>query len=419
LLSHVHLHQVSKVYGPKADQALRMMQDGMDKEEVQAKTGATIGVYDASIEIARGEIFVVMGLSGSGKSTLLRCINRLHEPTSGVVKVGDVDVTKLDRKELQEFRRNVFGMVFQRFALLPHRTVTGNVEYGLEVKGVPRDDRLRKVEEVLELVGLAGWGNHRPSQLSGGMQQRVGLARALAVDPEILLMDEAFSALDPLIKREMQDELLALQERMQKTIIFITHDLDEALKLGDRIAVMKDGRVVQVGTPEEIVSEPADEYVAAFTAGVDRSKVLTAGSVMKEPTPVIRPKDGPKTALQVMRRHGISSIFVVDNQSNLLGLLDAERATAAAERGDRTISEALERHPTVVDIDTPLREVMDVARNCQWPAAVTDARGRLRGVLVKGAILSALGTQSAFQESPNLDRNTSSVGAEVTVKAQA
>ncbi len=400
-MSHVQLKEVSKVFGANADTALRLMREGKDKTEVQAQTGATVGVYNASIEIARGETFVVMGLSGSGKSTLLRCINRIHEPTSGVVKVGDVDVTKLDRKELQEFRRRAFGMVFQRFALLPHRTVTGNVEYGLEVKGVPREERLRKVEEVLELVGLGGWGDHRPSQLSGGMQQRVGLARALAVDPDILLMDEAFSALDPLIKREMQDELLSLQERMQKTIIFITHDLDEALKLGDRIAVMKDGRVVQVGTPEEIVSEPEDEYVAAFTAGVDRSKVLTAGSIMKDPSPVIRSKDGPKTALQLMRRHGISSLFVVDNQGKLVGLLDADSATGAADRGAKSIAEAIDPNPTTVDVDTPLRESMRIASEGNWPAAVTDASGRLRGVLVKGAILSALTSQPEYSDAPD------------------
>lgn len=404
-MSHVQLIEVSKVFGSNAQQAIRRMKEGKDKEAVQAETGATVGVFNATIEIARGETFVVMGLSGSGKSTLLRCINRIHEPTSGVVKVGDVDVTKLDRKELQEFRQQTFGMVFQRFALFPHRTVTGNVEYGLEVKGVPREDRLRRVEEVLELVGLGGWGDRKPSELSGGMQQRVGLARALAVDPEILLMDEAFSALDPLIKREMQDELLALQSRMQKTIIFITHDLDEALKLGDRIAVMKDGRVVQVGTPEEIVSEPVDDYVAAFTAGVDRSKVLTAGSIMKEPEPVIRPKDGPKTALQRMRRHGISTIFMVDNQGKLAGLLDADSAREAAERGEKSVTEVLNRKPTAVDIDTPLRECMSIGSAGQWPAAVTDSSGRLHGVLVKGAILSALSSNLSDDETSEESAN--------------
>ncbi len=245
-------------------------------------------------------------------------------------------------------------MVFQRFALFPHRTVIGNVEYGLEIRGVPARERRERALQVLELVGLAGWENRRPDELSGGMQQRVGLARALAVDPDILLMDEAFSALDPLIKREMQDELLTLQSRMQKTIVFITHDLDEALKLGDRIAVLRDGRIEQIGTPEEIISRPASDYVAAFTAGVDRSKVLTASSVMMPPDPVIRPKDGPHAALQRMRRHGISSIFMVDNDGKLLGLVSASDARAAADRGESSLINVLNKDVSTVHEDDAL-----------------------------------------------------------------
>lgn len=331
-----------------------------------------------------------MGLSGSGKSTLLRCINRIHDPTSGKVTVAGIDVTSLDRRGLERLRRQKFGMVFQRFALFPHRTVIGNVEYGLEIRGVPARERRERALQVLELVGLAGWENRRPDELSGGMQQRVGLARALAVDPDILLMDEAFSALDPLIKREMQDELLTLQSRMQKTIVFITHDLDEALKLGDRIAVLRDGRIEQIGTPEEIISRPASDYVAAFTAGVDRSKVLTASSVMMPPDPVIRPKDGPHAALQRMRRHGISSIFMVDNDGKLLGLVSASDARAAADRGESSLINVLNKDVSTVHEDDALRDVFGFGNGTSWPLAVVDGEGKLRGVLVKGAILASL-----------------------------
>ena len=383
------------MFGPKAKEALALLKSGLPKEEVEARTGATVGVHDASFQVRRGEIFVVMGLSGSGKSTLLRCINRLHDPTAGTVIVGGVDVTRLDRKGLQELRRKKFGMVFQRFALFPHRSVRANVEYGLEVKGVPPKERAARAEEMLELVGLAGWGDRRPDELSGGMQQRVGLARALAADPDILLMDEAFSALDPLIKREMQDELLSLQSQMMKTIIFITHDLDEALKLGDRIAVMRAGRIVQVGTPEEIISRPANEYVAAFTSGVDRSKVLTAGSVMKAADPVIRPKDGPNSALQRMRRHGISSIFMVENDGRLIGLVHAADARKAADRGATSLVEWVKRDLPAVGEHDSLRDAIRVGAQENWPLPVVDERGRLRGVLVKGAILSALAEEAA------------------------
>lgn len=362
----------------------------MTKKEVEKRTGATVGVYDASFEVQRGEFFVIMGLSGSGKSTLLRCINRIHDPTAGSVTISGTDITKLDRKGLERIRRDKFGMVFQRFALFPHRTVAGNVEYGLEIRGVGPKERMARVREVLKLVGLSGWEDRRPDELSGGMQQRVGLARALAVDPDILLMDEAFSALDPLIKREMQDELLALQARLQMTIVFITHDLDEALKLGDRIAILKDGRIEQIGTPEEIISDPASEYVAAFTAGVDRSKILTASSVMMPPDPVIRPKDGPHTALQHMRRHGISSIFMVDTEGKLLGLVLAADARAAADRGESSLMDSMRRDVAAVHVDDALKDVISVGNDISWPLAVVDDQGRLCGVLVKGAILAAL-----------------------------
>ncbi|REJ32169.1 MAG: glycine/betaine ABC transporter ATP-binding protein, partial [Bacillota bacterium] len=260
----IAVRDLYKVFGPDPQRALELVRSGVGKDELLKSTGHTLAVAGVNLEVRAGETFIIMGLSGSGKSTLLRCINRLIEPTHGQVLIDGVDVGSLSPRDLRNLRRRRLGMVFQRFALFPHRTVLDNVAYGLEIQGVPPSQRRRRALEVLELVGLAGWAQSYPSQLSGGMQQRVGLARALAPDPDILLMDEPFSALDPLIRRDMQDELIDLQERLHKTIVFITHDLDEALKLGDRIAIMRDGRVVQVGRPEQILLEPADEYVASF-----------------------------------------------------------------------------------------------------------------------------------------------------------
>jgi len=280
-------------------------------------------------------------------------------------------------------------MVFQRFALPAHRTVLGNVEFGLEVRGVDSIQRRREAAKWIELVGLKGWENRYPRELSGGMQQRVGLARALAVNPDILLMDEAFSALDPLIRRDMQDELLALQEQLRKTIIFITHDLDEALKLGDRIAIMKDGRFVQVGTAEELISQPADDYVAEFTRGVDRTKVLTAGAIMRPVYTTAGPNTGPNTMLERMRRHGISSIFVVDRSRRLLGLVHAADAARAVRTGE-ALDQYMQREVIAVQEDTPMAEVIRLGANASVPIAVCDREGRLQGVIVKGAILATL-----------------------------
>lgn len=267
-MGKIVVKNLSKIFGRRDRDAYEMMQQGLSKEEILMHTGATVAVRDVSFSVEEGEIFVVMGLSGSGKSTLLRCINLLHQPTAGEVIVNGNPLIRFNQKELREVRRAWFGMVFQKFALFPHRSVMGNVEFGLEVQGVPKEERRSRAQKWIEAVGLKGWEDHYPQELSGGMQQRVGLARALAVEPEILLMDEAFSALDPLIRREMQGELLTLQAEMNKTIIFITHDFHEAVKLGDRIAVMRDGEFVQVGTPVDIIGSPADEYVAAFADGI-------------------------------------------------------------------------------------------------------------------------------------------------------
>jgi glycine betaine/proline transport system ATP-binding protein len=277
----VSCREVWKVYGPKADSIVGSPDASLPRVELLEKTGCVAAVRDVSFDVSPGEVFVVMGLSGSGKSTLVRMLNRLHDPTSGQILIDGEDILQLDDERLRELRRNKISMVFQHFGLLPHRVITDNVGFGLEIQGMEKDARAAKAKDVLDVVGLGAWGNSYPDELSGGMQQRVGLARALATDPEIMLFDEPFSALDPLIRRDMQDEVLRLQREVKKTMIFITHDLMEALKLGDRIAIMKDGHFVQIGTPEEVVAHPADDYVADFTRDVPRAHVLTARTIMR------------------------------------------------------------------------------------------------------------------------------------------
>ena len=282
--SAISVHGLWKVFGPKAERIVKSPDADLPRGELEAKTGCVVAMRDINLEVAPGEVFVVMGLSGSGKSTLVRCLTRLIEPTAGSVTISGVDVTGADREQLLQLRRNTVSMVFQHFGLLPHRTLIDNVAFGLEVQKVDKAARRAKAEEILELVGLGGLGQRKPDQLSGGMQQRVGLGRALATDPEILLFDEPFSALDPLIRRDMQDEVIRLRSEVNKTMVFITHDLSEALRLGDRIAIMRDGKFVQVGTPEEVVGSPADDYVRNFVRDVPRSHVIAVGSVMSAPS---------------------------------------------------------------------------------------------------------------------------------------
>jgi glycine betaine/proline transport system ATP-binding protein len=332
-MKKIVVSNLTKIFGKHPKKALSYVEEGLSKDEIFNKTGQTVGLYNVSFDVYEGEIFVLMGLSGSGKSTLLRCLNRLIEPTSGLITIGDEDVTKASSERLRLIREKQISMVFQNFALLPHRTIIDNVAYGLEIQDFSKEERHEKASVAIETVGLKGHEFSKPSQLSGGMQQRVGLARALATDPEILLMDEAFSALDPLIRSEMQDELLELEEKMQKTIVFVSHDLDEALKLGDRIALMKDGEIAQIGTAEEILSNPANDYVSRFVAGVDKTKILTAENVMKRPDPVVSLKSGLQVALKLMEKHGISSIYVVDKAKRLQGFLKADDAVRAQKAG--------------------------------------------------------------------------------------
>ncbi|MCH8475358.1 MAG: glycine betaine/L-proline ABC transporter ATP-binding protein [Opitutales bacterium] len=398
-----------KIFGSRAKQARDLLEKGHSKNEIQDKTGAVIGVQNANFTINKGEIFVIMGLSGSGKSTLQRLLNRLLEPTSGTITIEGEEITKLNKKGLREARRKHFcGMVFQQFAILPHRTVLENVAFGLEIQGVSKEDRFAKAQKMIDVVGLSGNEQSFPTQLSGGMQQRVGLARALTVDADILLMDEAFSALDPLIRRDMQDELIELQSKMQKTIVFVTHDLDEALRLGDRIAIMKDGEIVQLGTAEEIIAKPANDYVKAFIQDIDRSEVFTAGSIMQDPREVAHSNDGPRTILRKMQRQGISSIFMVDSNKNFVGRIDADPLAAYLKKHSEDVaqkipSELIEK-TLPLDKETPLQEVMVKIEQVPGPLPVLDEKKHLVGVIVRGAIIAALSSHPEQDETKGEDK---------------
>lgn len=389
-MEKIKVENLYKIFGPHPDKAIELLKGGKTKEELMQQTKHSVGVAGVSFSVEEGEILVVMGLSGSGKSTLVRCINRLIEPSGGKVYVNGEDVVGLSEKELRAFRQKHFGMVFQNFALFPHRTVLRNVEYGLEIQKVDPAERQKRSMDALEQVGLKGWENSLPSELSGGMQQRVGLARALALDADIMLMDEAFSALDPLIRRDMQDELLTLQEQVQKTIVFISHDLDEALKLGDRIVLMKDGEIIQVGTAEEILTNPANDYVARFVEDVDMTKVITAESVMKKPEILAYySTDGPKAALHKMKTAGISNIFV-RHQGRVVGMVTAADAAEAFRRGEKTLEKILQTDIPKVAPDTVANELFPILADLNYPLAVVNEHDRLLGVIVKGSLLAGL-----------------------------
>lgn len=386
--SMIEVKRLTKIFGPDPKRAVQLLAQGWSKEKIFRETKLTVGVSQAEFSIRQGEIFVIMGLSGSGKSTLVRLLNRLIEPTSGQVLFKGRDVVGMNPEELRNFRRKNMGMVFQKFALFPHRSVLRNVEYGLEVQGVDKKQRKEQAMKALQLVGLENWADSRPDQLSGGMQQRVGLARGLANDPDILLMDEAFSALDPLIRKDMQHELLELQAKMKKTIVFITHDLEEALRIGDRIALMKDGVIVQIGTPEEILIQPADRYVERFVEDVDMSKVLTAAHIMRAPE-TIAPERGPRVALQLMQDSGVSSLYVTGKEKKLLGVLTADDASAAL-KANKTIEQVMLTDVPRVSPETHLNELFELMAETRLPVAVVDDQAKLRGILIKGAVLSAL-----------------------------
>lgn len=387
-MSKIAVNNLTKVFGPHPKQGLKMLAEGYSKDDILNQTGNTVGVNKASFEVKSGEFFVIMGLSGSGKSTLIRLVNRLIEPTDGEVLIDGDDITKMKKEQLIEARRQKLGMVFQNFGLFPHRTVIGNVAYGLEIQGVGKAEREERAQKSIEDVGLKGYENSYPNELSGGMQQRVGLARALANDTDILLMDEAFSALDPLIRKEMQDELLKLQHKLDKTILFITHDLDEALKLGDRIAIMKDGQIVQVGTSEDILENPANDYVSNFVKDVDRSKVLDAATVMRKPEVLSTYKDGPRMAVRKMEEVGASSIFVVDRDDSFKGLLTIDDAIRAYKE-NISMEDVLNTDVHQTTPETPLNDLIGVAADAKYPIAVVDD-GKLVGIVSRVSILSGL-----------------------------
>ncbi|NBD36957.1 MAG: betaine/proline/choline family ABC transporter ATP-binding protein [Verrucomicrobia bacterium] len=395
----IEVEGLYKIFGtnPK-ERALPLVEEGVSKADILARTGCTVGINNASFTIKKREIFVIMGLSGSGKSTVVRCLNRLIEPTSGSVKIDGEDITQLPGEQLREVRRRKLGMVFQRFGLLPHRSVIDNVGFGLEVQNVDEEERRKKALEAIKIVGLEGYEESMTQELSGGMQQRVGLARALANDPEILLMDEAFSALDPLIRVGLQDELLELQAKMHRTVVFITHDLDEALKLGDRIAIMKDGAVVQIGTAEEILTNPANDYVKAFVENVDRSRVITAGSIMKKTEAVAYASDGPHKVARQMRQLGLSTVLVVDSDRKFLGYVHIEdvvqKEKKVAEEGkspdDASIKSLLRDDMFTASLDTPIMDMLTDAAKTNLPFAAIDENGVLKGIVTRPAILAGI-----------------------------
>ena len=392
----VQVKHLTKVFGKRSQAALKMVQEGRPKTEIVEKTGATVGVYDANFDVNEGEIFVIMGLSGSGKSTLIRLINRLIEPTSGDIYIDGKDIAKMDKDELREVRRRKMSMVFQNFGLFPHRTILENTEFGLEVRGVSKEERTALAEKALENSGLIAFKDQYPGQLSGGMQQRVGLARALANDPEILLMDEAFSALDPLIRREMQDELIDLQANVQKTIIFITHDLNEALRIGDRIALMKDGQIMQIGTGEEILTNPANDYVREFVEDVDRSKVLTASNIMVPALTTNIELDGPMVALQRMKTEEVSMLLAVDKRRQLRGYITADEAHRARKRG-LSLKEVMTEEINTISKDMLVSDIFNVIYDSPMPLAVVE-NDRLLGVVIRGRVIEALAGTTDFNE---------------------
>lgn len=387
-MAKVEIKHLTKIFGKRPKAALKMVKQNKSKNEIVEKTGSTVGVYDINMSIEEGEIFVIMGLSGSGKSTLIRLLNRLIEPTDGQLFIDGQEITKFNKKQMLDIRRKKMSMVFQNFGLFPHRTLLENTEYGLEIQGVDKAERRKRAEKALDNAKLLSFKDQYPSQLSGGMQQRVGLARALTNDPDILLMDEAFSALDPLVRGEMQEELLDLQANVRKTIIFITHDLNEALHIGDHIAIMKDGQLQQVGTGEEILTNPANEYVETFIGGVDRTKVLTAESIMIPALTTNIAVDGPTVALRKMSDEEVSGLVAVDRNRKLLGYLSSDSAVSA-RRERKSLTEVIAEMPTV-SLDTLIADIMPIIYDSQTPVAVIDNNNRVKGVIIRGAVIEAL-----------------------------
>jgi glycine betaine/proline transport system ATP-binding protein len=393
-MDKIVVENLYKIFGDQPEKAIELLQEGQSKASILEKTGMTVGVDNASFAIESGEIFVIMGLSGSGKSTIVRMLNRLIDPTAGKVFVDEKDVTQMGQNELVKFRLHNMSMVFQSFALMPHLSVLDNAAFGLELAKVDKVKRRERAMQALAQVGLTGWENSYPAELSGGMQQRVGLARGLAVDPDIILMDEAFSALDPLIRTEMQDELLKLQENDQRTIVFISHDLDEALRIGDRIAIMEGGRVVQVGTPEDILQNPADDYVRAFFRGVDPTNVISAGDIVRDTYPtLIKTKVGSLRAThELLSGSEHDHCYVLDAKRRFLGIVSADSLREAMESGapDSPIDQVFLKGVSPANMNDSMQAILPAVASSSWPVPVVDDQNVYKGVVSKNRFLRTL-----------------------------
>ena len=391
----LEVRHLYKIFAPldfrgEKKMAYKLLELGATRQDVLEATGMTAAVTDVSFRVGKGEIFVLIGLSGSGKSTLVRCLNMLHRPSRGEVLIDGEDITAYDEVKLQKLRRTKISMVFQNGGLLAHRDVMGNVGYGLEIRGVKKEEREAKALEMIRMVGLEGHERESLDSLSGGMRQRVGIARALASDPDILLMDEAFSALDPLVKNDLQFELLRIQEQTGKTIIFITHDINEAFKLGSRVGILRDGRMIQLDTPEKMLSAPANDYVRRFIDSVDTTKVLTVKHIMTVPGSVIKKTDGANVALNSMRASGVSSAYVVSDYMHFDGIITLEGALSVRD-GKKTFEEAIIREaPFVRNLDAPVSSIVPLAAKTQYPLAVVDEHDVFRGIVTKASVLSSL-----------------------------
>ena len=386
----IEVNDVWKVFGDNPERVFQPEYLEMSRTELQEHLGVVVGLRNISFQVDAGQIFVVMGLSGSGKSTLVRCLTRLMEATSGQIRFDGEDICTYSPAQLMQFRRTKVAMVFQHFGLLPHRHVLDNVAYGLEIQGMDKAERYKAAEKAIETVGLKGWETYYPSEMSGGMQQRVGLARALAVDSDVILMDEPFSGLDPLIRREMQDELVSIQSELQKTIVFITHDLNEALKIGDRIAIMRDGEIIQEGSPEEVVTLPTDDYVTEFVRDVSKAKVIRAKGIMREPNVVVYEWQNPRVALHVMLNHDVGAVFLLARDATLRGILTRERANDLVSEGKESLEGTQVVEAVTTDPDDYIESIIPKAAETEFPIAVVGDNGSLLGEIPRGVLLTGM-----------------------------
>ena len=383
------VEHLTKMFGIKKAAARKMLKKGMSKEEILKQIEVTVAVDDVSFEVERGKIFALIGLSGSGKSTVVRCLNMLQPPTSGKVYFEGDDIEKYSKDELRNYRRHKISMVFQSFGLMSHRDVLGNVAYGLEIRGIGKKEREEKAMEMISMVGLDGWENTHIDSLSGGMRQRVGIARALANDPDILLMDEPFSALDPLVRREMQFELLSIQEKLNKTVVFITHDIDEAFKLGNTVAIMRDGKLIQTATPEEMSSNPADDYVRDFINSADKSQIYSVKNIMQTPSCMVHARNGANQALKQMRDNGVSSAYIVGDKLQFIGILTLEQALKVRS-GELSMEDGMITGLPTTTPDTHISDLIPIAAEAPYPIAVVDEKNQLKGIVSKAAVLGSL-----------------------------